>query len=137
VISLRVPELANHYGSGSTVAENPAPSITFHYIKSNLFRVIYTNGVIGGITPAREIFVSLFNERGALPKVVEQAILGSEKLGDEIRREGKEGFVREMEVGVLMNARVAEDIANFLLERVRMLRESKQELSESTTRMKT
>src|ERR1700680_4406862 len=122
VINLRVAELPNHYGSGSTVPENPAPSITFHYIKSNSFRVIYTNGVIGGITPAREIFVSLFNERGALPKVVEQAILGSEKLGDEIRREGKEGFVREMEVGVLMNARVAEDIANFLLERVRMLR---------------
>jgi hypothetical protein len=99
-------------------------SIKFHYIKSNLFRVVHSEGAIGGLTPSREIFVSLFNERAALPQLIEFAVEPEGKLGNEIKREGKDGIVREMEIGVLMGATAAKNLAQFLLSQVKLLEES-------------
>jgi hypothetical protein len=99
-------------------------SVKFHYIKSNLFRVIHAEGAIGGLTPSREIFISLFNERAALPQIIEYGITPEGKLGTEIRREGKEGLVREMEIGILLTASAAEKLAQYLLDHVKLLRES-------------
>jgi hypothetical protein len=96
----------------------------FHYIKSSLFRVIHSEGAIGGLTPSREIFLSLFNERAALPQLIEFEILPEGKLGKEINREGKDGIVREMEIGVLMDATAAKNLADFLLSQVKLLEES-------------
>ena len=106
----------------------PTPQLptkfVFHYIKSNLFRVIHSAGAIGGLTPSRQIFVSLFNERAALPQKIEFEILPEGKLGKEINREGKDGIVREMEIGVLMDATAAKSLADFLLNQVKLLEES-------------
>jgi hypothetical protein len=114
----------------------PAPempsSIKVHYIKSNLFRVVHSEGAIGGLTPSREIFVSLFNERGALPKVIEFAVSPEGNVGKEIGREGKQGIVREMEIGVLMSADAAKKLAEFLLNQVKMLHESEPEKQEES-----
>src|SRR5437773_458689 len=105
--------------------DNVLPSsVKFHYIKSNLFRVIHSAGAVGGVTPDRDIFVTLFNQRAALPKVIEVAISPDGRLGNEMNREGKEGIVREMEIGIVMNARAAEDLAQFLTDQVRALKES-------------
>jgi hypothetical protein len=99
-------------------------SVQFHYIKGNLFRVIHSEGAIGGVTPNRDIFVSLFNERAALPQLIEFEVLPEGKLGKEIKRVGKEGIVREMEIGILMNANSAKNLADFLLSQVKLLEES-------------
>jgi len=113
------------------MSEPQIPSrVKIHYIKSNLFRVVHSEGAIGGITPNREIFVSLFNERGALPKVIEFAISPEGNLGQEIGREGKEGVVREMEIGVLMSADAAKNLAQFLLHHAKLLEESVPERQE-------
>jgi hypothetical protein len=98
--------------------------VKVHYIKSNLFRVVHSEGAFGGITPNREIFISLFNERGAIPKVIEFAVTPEGELGQELSRDGKEGVVREMEVGILMSADAAKDLADFLLQQVKLLAES-------------
>jgi|SRR5271165_5065944 len=105
----------------------PPSSIKFHYIKGNFFRVIHVDGAIGGITPTRGIFLSLFSERAALPKVIEQAILPNGTLGAEITREGKEGLVRDMEVGVILTADAARKIAEFLQNQVKILTDSSPE----------
>lgn len=107
----------------------PAPpsTVKFHYIKSNLFRVIHSEGAIGGLTPSRQIFISLFNERSALPQVTEFAVSPEGRLGNEVSREGKDGIVREMEIGVLMSATAAKTLADFLLRHVKLLRESEPE----------
>jgi len=99
-------------------------SIQFHYIKSHLFRVIHSEGAIGGLTPSRQIFMSLFNERAALPQLIEFAILPEGKIGSEIKREGKDGIVREVEIGVLMDATAAKNLADFLLSQVKLIEES-------------
>ena len=111
----------------------PLPSsVKFHYAKSNYFRVVHAEGAIGGLTPSREIFVSLFNERAALPKVIEFALSPEGKLGRELNREGKDGIVREMEVGILMTASAAKNLADFLLSQVKLLEESEPEKRENT-----
>jgi hypothetical protein len=104
----------------------PAPpsSIQFHYIKSNLFRVIHSEGAMGGLTPNRQIFVSLFNERAAMPKMIEFAVSPEGQLGNEINREGKAGIVRELEIGVLMSPDAAKNLAEFLLGHVKLIEES-------------
>ena len=99
-------------------------SIEFHYVKSNLFRVVRAEGAMGGLTPSREIFVSLFNERAALPKMIQFSVSPEGQLGPEIKREGKSGIVREMEIGVLINAAAAKHLADFLLAQVKLLEES-------------
>lgn len=104
----------------------------FHYVKSNLFRVIHSEGAIGGLTPSREIFMSLFNERAALPRLIEFEILPEGKLGKEVNREGKDGIVREMEIGVLMDATAAKNLADFLLSQVKLLEESKPETKDDS-----
>lgn len=99
-------------------------SIKFHYVKGNFFRVIHVDGAIGGLTPSRDVFVSLFSQRAALPRMIELAVLPTGGLGGETGREGKEGIVREMEVGIVMSADAARDLAHFLLEQVKVFRES-------------
>jgi len=99
-------------------------SIKFHYGKGNFFRVIHVDGAIGGLTPSRDVFVSLFSQRAALPKMIEMAVLPTGGLGAEKSREGKEGIFREMEVGIVMSASAAKDLAQFLLDQVKAFDES-------------
>jgi hypothetical protein len=105
--------------------ENVSPTaVKFHLIKGNFFRVIHVDGAVGGITPSREIFLSLYNERAAIPQLVEQAISADGSLGQEISRDGKDGIVREIEVGVMLNAQVAQGIAEWLLKQAQILEAS-------------
>jgi hypothetical protein len=113
----------------------PQSAVKFHYIKGNFFRVIHADGAIGGTTPSRSIFLSLFSERGALPKVIEQAINADGSLGVEVGRETKDGVVREIEVGVMLNARAAKGIAEWLLKQAEILEASEPEIgSEKSVR---
>ena len=105
----------------------PPSSIKFHYIKGNFFRVIHADGAIGGITPSRDIFVSLFSERAALPKMIEQTVKLDGSLGDEVAREGKDGIVREVEVGIVLSLNAAQLIADWLHNQVKVLKESRPE----------
>jgi hypothetical protein len=91
-------------------------SIKFHYLNGSFFRVIHVDGAIGGLTPSRDVFVSLFSQRAALPRMIELAVLPAGGLGGEISREGKEGIV--------MSANAAHDLATFLLEQVKAINES-------------
>jgi hypothetical protein len=95
-------------------------SVRYHYIKSNAYRVIHVDGVYGGPTPGRLIYVSFFSERFPIPTVVEHAVkdLGENRfeLGEEIqsKREGKEGVVREIEVGAVMTLDMAKKLHAWL-----------------------
>ena len=112
------------------MSENLPPNVLkFHYIKGNFFRVVHADGAIGGITPNRGVFLSLFSERGAIPQVIEQVINADGSLGKETVREGKEGLVREVEIGVMLSCQAAKTIAEWLLKQAQILDESKPELA--------
>ena len=93
-----------------------ARRVVFHYIKSKSFRVIHADGAIGGITPRMSLHIALFSERPAIPQKIVNAINPDGSLGEEIveERVTREGFVREVEVEVLMNLEAAKAFLGWL-----------------------
>src|SRR5258708_4794489 len=94
--------------------------IKFHYIKGNFFRVIHADGAFGGISPTGDIFFSLFSQRPPIPQLTVQPIKENGELGDEILedRVTREGFIREIEVGISVRPEVAEALIKFLQDKV-------------------
>lgn len=115
------------------MAESAPSSIKIHYRKANFFRVVHVDGALGGITPTRNIFVSLYNQRTPLPRMLEQRFSPDGVLGDEIARSGKSGLFREMEVGIVLTAPVARELAKFLTEQAKLLEESTASSTTSTS----
>ncbi len=87
----------------------------FNYTKSNYFRVVHSDGVIGNITPKSDIFVGFFNERAALPDKVSFEVMPDGSLGKETERiTTSEGIFREVEVGVVMDLELAKTMVVWL-----------------------
>jgi hypothetical protein len=108
------------------MAEN-TPTVSFHYIKSNLFRVLHTDGAIGGITPSGLIFVALYNERAPIPQIMVHEITESGQVGTEHQDErvGKKGVVREIEVGAMMSVETATSLVKWLQEKIDLVQKLK------------
>lgn len=99
-------------------------SVTFHYIKSNFFRVIHADGAWGGITPRGNLQVSFWNERAPIPKQLTQEIDAGNRLGEEIGRKSRQGIVREVEAEIVMSLECAEVFLEWFDGKVRELRQA-------------
>jgi len=106
------------------MAEGTPTIIKFFYEKGNQFRVSHVDGAIGGLTPTREVFLAVYSQRTALPKIVEQQITPDGKLGAVVKTEGKQGIFREMEIGLVMTPEVAKQVADFLMQHARAAQQS-------------
>jgi hypothetical protein len=100
------------------------PTVRFHYIKSGSFRVIHTDGAIGGVTPGGLIFVGLYSERGAIPQmsvydITEAGQPGAEHIEERV---SKQGIVREVEVGATMSIETATNLLTWLQEKIDFVR---------------
>ena len=95
--------------------ENPQ-EIVFHYIKSNHFRVVHADGVWGGVTPRGLVQINFYSERQPIPKQTVHGINEDQTLGDEIQdqRVTREGVVREIEFGAVMDLRAAKSLRDWL-----------------------
>ncbi len=95
-----------------------SPVVRFHYLKSSAYRVIHADGIVGGQTPSGFLQFSFYTERLPIPTMIEHAVtdLGGElkRLGEETRREGKDGVVRDIEVGVIMTFDMATKLRAWL-----------------------
>jgi hypothetical protein len=101
-----------------------SPSVVpFHYIKSNLFRVVHTDGAIGSITPAGLIFVGLYSERSAIPQIMVHEVTETGQVGPEHQDErvSKKGIVREVEIGAMMSVDTANHLVTWLQERIDLI----------------
>lgn len=95
------------------------PTVTFHYLKANQFRVIHVDGALGGVTPRFLIHMSLYSERPAIPQQQVFDLTSSGKLKDGPPRAiGKDGVVRELEVDAMMDLDTAKSIGEWLLKQV-------------------
>ena len=94
--------------------------IRFHYIKSNYFRVVHVDGAHGGITPNGNIFFSAYSQRQPIPQITTQKVEPDGSITEEIREERvvKDGIVREVEVGIMMDASTAESLHKWLGEKI-------------------
>ena len=108
-----------------------SPRVNFDYVKGQYFRVIHTDGAIGGVTPRGLIHMSLYSERHPIPRRTVHAIEEG-KLADEIMHERtvRDAIVRELDVDVIMTIDAAESLSNWLREKVET---AKQQLTTQQT----
>lgn len=93
-----------------------------HYIKNNDFKTVQGNGVFGGITHNGQINMSFFTDRAPIPKKITLDIdPGSGEILSEIERECKEGIIREVHFGVLLDKETAKRIVDWLNEKISIL----------------
>lgn len=110
--------------------------LRFHYIKSNYFRVIHSDGVFGGVTPSLGLQVAFFSQRVPIPQVmVHEHDLATHALGEELpaERVTKDGLVREVEVNVLMDLGEAKKLLGWLTTKVKELEQARKEVDVAPT----
>ena len=98
--------------------KDSAPTeITFHYIKSNFFRVIRVDGAYGGLSPTGDIHMAVYNHRQPIPVHTTNVVTKDGKLGGESGKVAREGIVREVEADITCSPLVARTIAKWLNEK--------------------
>jgi hypothetical protein len=111
------------------LAPETAANIQFHYIKSPDYREIACHGALGGPTPQKVIWMSLFSERFPIPRVVEYPIggePGQEVMFDEAssnpsRIETRTGVIRHVEVSAYLDIETAKRVHKWLGEQITQL----------------
>ena len=104
------------------MSDQPAtetPQVQFSYIKCNSFRVVHVDGAIGALTPRGLIFASLYSERQAIPRVlVHEVQKGFKELGKVVHTDTRGGYVRELEVGLMLDRETAAGLRDWLNDRI-------------------
>lgn len=104
-------------------AEPLSGEVTFHFEKSNFFRVIHVDGAFGGLLPnASGIQMAVYSERSPLPKMVvhsaQDGALGAEIIDKRVVREG---VFREVEASLSMSLDTAMALRDWLSGRINEL----------------
>jgi hypothetical protein len=86
----------------------PAPprnQVDFHQIKSNFFRVVHADGTWVSVHPLDLVHITFFSERAPIAKKATYNLTPEGFLADEdlSKRDSKIGYVREMEVDVVLS----------------------------------
>src|SRR5207248_8040740 len=91
------------------------PQIRFHQIKSNFFRVVHADGIWGSVHPLDLVHLTFYNERAPLAQEIVHNIT-DDQLGDEdlSQRKVRAGYVREMEVDVILSRSTAASLHKWL-----------------------
>jgi hypothetical protein len=121
--------------ASAVAEERPTVKLQFHYIKSPGFRETPCHGAMGGVTPQRQIWMALFSERHAIPRVVEfdieapegaKTVEFNEGTATPTRVEGRQGIIRQVEVCTYMDLDTATRLHKWLGERIAELRGAKE-----------
>jgi hypothetical protein len=96
------------------------PRVAFDYIKSQHFRVLHADGVIGSLTPPGNLHAVFFSERPAIPRRVVHALDESGQLGAPLPSEtvSRDSIVREADVDIHMSLPVARALRDWLGQRI-------------------
>jgi hypothetical protein len=114
------PRTATRKGNVDTKASADNVPIAFEYIKSQLFRVIHADGVIGSVTPNGNVHVAFFSERPAIPRMMVYPRNPNGTLGPE-KTLARPGIIREMDVDVVLSPAALDLMLTWLADRKREL----------------
>lgn len=90
--------------------------VSFHFHKSNFFRVIHVDGAFGGAAPnGSGINMSIYSERMPLPTIIAHPI-DNGIIGPELaeKRVMKDGIFREVESSLFMTVETAAAMRDWL-----------------------
>lgn len=98
--------------------------VAFDYVKSEFFRVVHSDGVIGGITPPGNLHFAFYSERPPIPKRAVHKVSPTGQLGEQVPEKAviRDAFIREMDVDVVMSLAVAESFHAWLGQRIEDLK---------------
>lgn len=88
-------------------------TVKVNYLKTSSYRTYYIDGIFGGLTPNGKIYMELFIQRLVTPQLIEYEVK-EDGLGKEIERIGKEGIIREIEAGLIMDIEAAKVLRNWI-----------------------
>ncbi|MDQ3190664.1 MAG: hypothetical protein M3Q58_03645 [Bacteroidota bacterium] len=99
-----------------SVGGESSKSLDIHYIKNPLYRQIYVDGAIGGITAKGKLNINFYAERIVIPKSEEYALQENGDLSDRINisTDSKSGITREIEFGTYMDIDTAKELQKWL-----------------------
>jgi hypothetical protein len=92
--------------------------IKFNYIKNNNFIINHVDGLHGGLTPRGHLIMNFFCERFPIPNSVTFEI-NEGNIGKEVDKKSKEGVIREIVSGVVVNLEAAKSINAWLTEKIK------------------
>lgn len=106
--------------------------VAIDYLKSQDFRSVWADGVIGSITPQGLIHFAIYSERQAIPRrqvfaIVKDANDNIGSLGAEVveKQISRGSIVREMSCDVFISPGVAEAVGKWLIDQANMLKDFK------------
>ena len=103
-----------------------AKSVKFIYNTPDDYKIVYANGVFGGLTPRGDVNCSFFLEYPQVPKEQEFELDKENKVGNLISVAGNVALVnRDLQIGIILKLEDAEIIANWLLTIVKAARGEK------------
>lgn len=89
-------------------------TIELHYLKTKNYRTYYFDGLYGGITPnGKNIYMDIFLERNSTPQIMKHEVIDG-TIGKIISKNGKDGIIREVECGLIMDIETARKLRNWL-----------------------
>jgi len=97
--------------------------LDIHYVKTSNYRTFYIDGLFGGLTPNGKIYMETFLQRQPTPQLIQHAINEDGTLGKELKRIGKEGFIREIEAGMVFDLQTAKIMIEWLQSQVKEFEE--------------
>jgi hypothetical protein len=90
--------------------------IKFNYVKSNLFRVIHTDGATVASTPNGSITINLYSQRFSIPEEVifdldeDGALVGEGVVPDRGEEHIETSIIREIDVLTVMDIDAAQEL---------------------------
>jgi hypothetical protein len=115
-------------------SESEQSVVKFDYIKSQFFRVVHADGMIGGPTTRAQLHIAFFSERAAIPQQITQIVdKTTGLLGKEIPEKAvtRGTIIRELDVDVMMNLDTAKAMYTWLGDRIRDLEQAIKQEAES------
>lgn len=115
-----------------TAKKKPSRTISFDYIKSNSYRVVYVDGVFGGMTPrGGNIHMATWNQRSPHPDQVTHEVLSNGIVGPEVGRKIGPNVVRELEVGLVFDKHIAQAMIGWLQTQIKQIEETEAAAAEA------
>ena len=100
--------------------------VKFIYNKPEGYNTVFVNGLFGGVSPQGDIHCHFYLESRPLPTEQEFKLLEDGKLGEEIGQSISPVTInRDLKVGIVVDVNVAQAMAEWLLDKVKLARGAK------------
>lgn len=100
-------------------------NITFKYVYPDNLPDLYVNGLCGGTTPRKEIYIHFYSERLPIPKTISYELGENKKVGKLESIEQGGDVVRLVQSSLVLDVKTAIEFRDWLDRRIKFINKSK------------